>query len=394
MIGTHTDLTNEINLTTELNELNQTLEVKIEAAIIDLKKSQEQAKLGSWKLDIIHNHLTWSDETYNIFELPKISAIAAYEHFLEAIHPDDVKKVKAAYSNSLETQEPYEIIHRIIMSDGRIKYVKEHCESIFDSTGNALVSVGTIQDITNEYLAAEEIRAKDEILFKQSRLAQMGEMISMIAHQWRQPLAAISSTSASIVLKASMNNLDNGTAQKKAHDISNFSQHLSRTIDDFRNFFKQSKEKSETTYNEVIRSVLGIIEVSISNKNIQLIQELNCHESFSSYPSELKQVILNLIKNAEDILFEKGIEDPYIRIATYTKKDNYILEVSDNGGGIPKEIIEHIFDPYFSTKEAKDGTGLGLYMSKMIIEEHCSGTLSVSNSNEGAVFRIYLKGSV
>jgi len=234
----------------------------------------------------------------------------------------------------------------------------------------------------------EHNRIKDQQLIQQSRLAQMGEMISMIAHQWRQPLAAISATSASIELKAGLNKLDNDTAQQKAHDISNFAQHLSRTIDDFRDFFKPTKKKIETSYDELVASVLKIIGVSIKNKDIELIQELNCHDRFITYPNELKQVILNLIKNAEDALLEKEIENPYIKISTYKENDRYILEVSDNAGGVKEGIMENIFDPYFSTKTEKEGTGLGLYMSKTIIEEHCNGELSVSNDAEGAVFRV------
>ena len=228
------------------------------------------------------------------------------------------------------------------MPDGRVKYVKEQCETTFDESGNPLISIGTIQDITVEHLTNEKLRHKDEILFKQSRLALMGEMLSMIAHQWRQPLAAISATSATIELKANVNRLDNEVAKQKARDISKFSQHLSSTIEDFRSFFKPNKEKDETTYDEVIASALGIIEVSITNRNIQLIQELNCHEKFSSYPNELKQVILNLVKNAEDALLEKAVEEPFIKITTYKQEEKYILEVNDNAGGIPKEILENI----------------------------------------------------
>ena len=150
------------------------------------------------------------------------------------------------------------------------------------------------------------------------------------------------------------------------------------------------EEKKETTYDELIASVLGIMEVPITTQNIQFRKELNCHETFSSYPNELKQVVLNLIKNAEDALLEKAVEEPYIKITTYKKEDQYILEVSDNAGGVFEGIIDNIFDPYFSTKKAKEGTGLGLYMSKMIIEEHCGGTLSVVNGEDGAVFKIIL----
>ena len=243
---------------------------------------------------------------------------------------------------------------------------------------------------TKVRLEVDKNREKDKQMLQQSRLVQMGEMISMIAHQWRQPLAAISATSATIELKASFHRLTDDIAMEKARNISDYSQHLSMTIDDFRNFFRPDKEKKETRYDELIRSVLGIIEVSVVTQNIKLVQELDCHETFSSYPNELKQVILNLIKNAEDVLLEKEVEAPCIKIKTYTEEGQYILEVSDNAGGIDEEIMEHVFDPYFSTKKAREGTGLGLYMSKTIIEEHCSGILSVFNAKEGAVFRITL----
>jgi len=156
----------------------------------------------------------------------------------------------------------------------------------------------------------------------------------------------------------------------------------------FRDFFKPNKKKTETSYDELVASVLEIIAVSIKNKNIELIEELNCHDRFITYPNELKQVILNLIKNAEDALLEKEIENPYIKLSTYKENDKYILEVSDNAGGIKEGIMENIFDPYFSTKSKKEGTGLGLYMSKTIIEEHCNGELSAMNTEDGAVFKI------
>ncbi len=236
----------------------------------------------------------------------------------------------------------------------------------------------------------EDLINKDQQLQQQSRLAQMGEMISMIAHQWRQPLTAISATSGAINLKAQLNKLDKDTAIELSSKISDYSQHLSSTIDDFRDFFKSNKEKRETSFDEIIHSVLGIIEISITNKNIKITKELNSKDKFSSYPNELKQVIMNLIKNAEDILIEKEIQNPFIHIKTYKQEDKNILEVSDNGGGIPEDILPKIFDPYFSTKTKKDGTGLGLYMSKTIIEEHCKGSLSVSNDSQGVVFKIVL----
>jgi len=236
----------------------------------------------------------------------------------------------------------------------------------------------------------EKNRIKDLHMIQQAKSAQMGEMLSMIAHQWRQPLAAIGAASASLNLKTRLGKADTQIIQTYTKDISDYSQHLSSTIDDFRTFFKPDKQKSESSYTEILDSVFGIIEISLLNKNIKLIKELHLEIKFETYANELKQVVLNLIKNAEDILIEKGIKDSYIKIATYSKNDKYILEVSDNGGGIPQNILPNVFDAYFSTKLKKNGTGLGLYMSKTIIDEHCSGKISVFNDKLGAVFRIEL----
>ncbi len=264
-------------------------------------------------------------------------------------------------------------------------------KALQQSKKNLEKETAKVHELNNslEYRVHEEInknRLKEAQLIQQARLAQMGEMISMIAHQWRQPLAAISSTSGAISLKAALNTLDKETVTELAEKISQYSQHLSSTIDDFREFFKPNKEKVEFIYTKLVEDVFKIIEVSITNKNILLIKKLDSKELLTSYPNELKQVILNLIKNAEDILLEKKIQNPQITIETFGRT----LQVKDNAGGVPQDIIEKIFDPYFSTKLNANGTGLGLYMSKTIIEEHCGGKLSVTNSEDGAVFTIEL----
>ncbi len=245
--------------------------------------------------------------------------------------------------------------------------------------------ITTVIDLT-------EIKQKDQQMFHQSRLAQMGEMISMIAHQWRQPLNSISLTSSNLKFKCMMDDFDQDLFEKELDLIDGYSQHLSKTIDDFRGFFKNNKEKEIITLEEIVDSTLDIVKVSVENRNIKIITNFNCKKELKTYPSEIKQVILNIIKNAEDILLDNEIKNPTITIETLydNNLDNKILIIKDNAGGIPEDIINNIFDPYFSTKLEKDGTGLGLYMSKTIIEDHCGGKLSVVNDNDGAVFYITL----
>jgi signal transduction histidine kinase len=238
--------------------------------------------------------------------------------------------------------------------------------------------------------ANEEVAKKDKMMFQQSRFAQMGEMISMIAHQWRQPLNLISATTASIEFDVYFNKLEREKLLANTQNIARYSQHLSDTIDDFRNFFKIDKEMQVTTFMQQVSSVLSIIGESLYAKKIDIIEEFNYTQAFQTYTNELKHVIINLIKNAEDALLENNIRDPFIKIKSYTQDDTAILEISDNGGGIPENIIEDIFDPYFSTKSKKSGTGLGLYMSKIIIQEHCKGVLEVRNYEDGCIFTLKL----
>ena len=165
---------------------------------------------------------------------------------------------------------------------------------------------------------------------------------------------------------------------------------MSETIDDFRNFSKENKQTREASLESVVDDTISIIGASIENDDIFLKKNYKSNVKIQTYPNELKQVVLNLLKNARDVLIEKSIDKPIISINTYSDKENVYLEVSDNAGGIDLCIKDKIFDPYFSTKTKKDGTGLGLYMSKVIIEEHCGGEISVENCEDGAVFKIKL----
>ena len=228
-------------------------------------------------------------------------------------------------------------------------------------------------------------------LMQQNKLAQMGEMISMIAHQWRQPLAAISSTTNTLLIKSMMGKYDKEFFNERLNNINTYSQHLSSTIDDFRYFFKKTKEKREISLSSICEDSLGIIQTSLKSKGIDIQKNYQCNRKLSTYPNELKQVVLNLLKNAEDVLMEKEIKDKLIKIETLHENSKFIIRISDNAGGIPENIIDKIFEPYYSTKLEKEGTGLGLYMSKTIIEDHCHGKIYAKNNNEGAVFIIELE---
>ena len=246
--------------------------------------------------------------------------------------------------------------------------------------------------------AVSELRKKDQLMMQQSRLAQMGEMISMIAHQWRQPLAAISSTVVGIKLKSALNKFDLSKKEDQQayqqylnanfEQIENYILTLSNTIDDFRNFYKGEKISTCTSINSTLEKTLKIIESSLATENIILVKRFHSKQKLLMYENELLQVFLNFIKNAQDNFKERHIESATLTITTFDINDGVGVEICDNGGGIDESIHEQIYDPYFSTKSKKNGTGLGLYMSKMIIEEHHHGKLTHYNREGGVCFHI------
>ncbi len=233
-------------------------------------------------------------------------------------------------------------------------------------------------------------REKELQLIHQSRLAQMGEMVSMIAHQWRQPLSSISSTVTTLELKVIMDEYDSTYFTQQLKNISNYSQYLSSTIDDFRNFYKSSDVKIQIKLEEIINNALKIIEPSLDSKGIKINKYYKSNQSLLTYANEVQQVIINILQNAQDILIQRDINNPTINISIDISEEMNIIEIIDNANGISEDIILKIFDPYFTTKDTLDGTGLGLFMSKKIIENRCNGKLLVFNKNNGAVFKILL----
>jgi signal transduction histidine kinase len=254
------------------------------------------------------------------------------------------------------------------------------------------------QDKIEELNTNLEIKVKNEIkknefktrqLIHKSKLAQTGELLNMIAHQWRQPLNSISVISNNILFQMMLKKpTDKEKLKEDINSIVNHTQYLSSTITEFREFYKLDKEKEITTFENIIVTTLQIISPSLKGNCIKVVKNFNCFKDIKTLPSEIVQVLLNLLKNAEDILIENQVEHPIIVVNTYSKKDKAYLEIIDNAGGISKENIDVIFDPYFTTKESKEGTGLGLYMSKMIIEDHCNGSINVKNNETGAIFEI------
>ncbi len=239
---------------------------------------------------------------------------------------------------------------------------------------------------------------KDQLLNHQAKLASMGEMIGNIAHQWRQPLSAISTAASGVKIHDEMNILNKQLLHESLDAIINNTKLLSNTIDDFREFFKKEKKRETFNIAHTIKKVLKLLSASLKNKNIQVIENIENIE-IDSLENEFIQAILNIINNAKDALLLSNIKNKYIFIDLTSKEEYLYLTIKDNANGISEEIIDKIFEPYFTTKFKSQGTGIGLYMSRIIIVNHMNGELNVSNIEftynnkkyRGANFEIILK---
>ena len=246
---------------------------------------------------------------------------------------------------------------------------------------------------TLEKRVQEEISKNDEkqkLLFWQSRMASLGQMLGNIAHQWRQPLTELNLTLFNMK-KASLNK-DEKKVEELYKESKNLISGMSSTIEDFTNFFNPLKEKKSFEIKDVINEVLTILRKVIEQEEIKIKVDVPINYKVLGVSNELAQVLINLIQNSKDAFRQNEIKDKNIFISLKEKKNldkkSVILEIEDNAGGIKEENLDSIFEPYFTTKHKSQGTGLGLFMSKMIIEKSLEGTLSHRNSKNGSIFTI------
>jgi C4-dicarboxylate-specific signal transduction histidine kinase len=234
-------------------------------------------------------------------------------------------------------------------------------------------------------VAVRELRQKDQTLILQNRLAAMGEMINNIAHQWRQPLNLISLI---VQRLPECRDLPPEEVEEQVERIMDIIMHMSRTIDDFRYFFHQDKEKMHFSANQALARAVDLISPSLEDKGISITIDEQAEVDVFGYSNEYAQVLLNIFSNAKDALVERNIAEPRIHVSIFKAGERGVVTIADNGGGISSEIMPKIFDPYFTTKEAMQGTGIGLYMSKIIIEQNMGGSLTARNMDGGVSFRI------
>jgi len=222
-------------------------------------------------------------------------------------------------------------------------------------------------------------KQKDKLLYEQTKMASLGEMIGNISHQWRQPLSIITTASTGIILEKEYNMFKEETLVKTCNIINDNAQYLSKTIDDFKNFIKGDRSKKIFNLKDDINSFLHLVDGTIKINHIKMILDLPEDIKIDGYQNELIQCLINIFNNAKDVLIEKEEENRLIFISTSIENNQATIKIKDNGGGIAKEVLPKIFEPYFTTKHKSQGTGLGLHMTYNLIVDGMDGTIEVHN---------------
>jgi PAS domain S-box-containing protein len=374
-----------------------------------LVEAQRLAHIGNWELDLINDTLTWSDEIYRIFQIDKKEFGASYEAFLEAIHPDDREAVNMAYSESIKSRHPYDIVHRLLLPGGRIKYVREMCETLYDPVGKPVRSLGTVQDITEQKHREQELsRYRDHLEEEvhqrtdQLRLARnaaeaanqaKSAFLANMSHELRTPLNAILGFSHMMQQDATLSD-----AQHQTLDIINNSgEHLLKLINDVLEIAKIEAgklqlEKATYDLHLLVREVSDMMRLRAVEKGLQL--KLDQASEFPRFvkgdEARMRQIMVNLVSNAV-----KFTEEGIVTIRLRGKKNaqrHLVIEVEDTGPGISKKDQQRLFQPFVQLPDGKSqiGTGLGLSIVQQFVKL-MGGEIAVeSTPGKGSLFRVEL----
>ncbi|MFA7092242.1 MAG: PAS domain-containing sensor histidine kinase [Arcobacteraceae bacterium] len=268
-------------------------------------------------------------------------------------------------------------IETLTDKNGKRRILNTSKVPLLNASNQVVGMIGVYQDITQKVEIENQIKKQDALILQQSKFASMGEMIANIAHQWRQPLSIISTSATGIKLQKELGTLNDELEFQALDSINENVQYLSNTIEDFRNFFKEEKLRNEVELKTIVEKTLSLISSRLKNKEINVITHYD-DIAFETLETELVHVFINIINNAIDA-FDTVLETKYIFIQTQKHTNSIQISIKDNAGGIDDSIISRVFEPYFTTKDASKGTGIGLYICKEIVVKHLKGQIDVKN---------------
>ena len=375
-----------------------------------LKLAFDVGRDGLWDWNLIDDTLYFSPRWKEMLGYRDDELESTFETWESRVHPDDLEEALKNIELCIkEKKKVSENKHRLQHKDGHWIWIYDRGQVQYDNNGTAIRMIGTHTDLTTEIDLSDklshlnetlETRVKEQVeelerrhafIVQQARLASMGEMISNIAHQWRQPLNRVNANVAVITSILESDNIDHDMMLSEAELIEKNTKYMSETIEDFAYYFHPEKEAVRFSLEEIIQSVLGLMNARLENIDINIVSS-NPVEVYS-FAKEYRQVLLVILNNAIDNFESKAIDTPKIDIVIKEEEEKAYLSICDNGGGIEEKDIGRIFDPYYTTKFAEEGTGLGLYVAKMLIESSMQGKLNATNKNSGACFEIIIPPS-
>ncbi len=261
---------------------------------------------------------------------------------------------------------------------GNLTYERASITPILNEKGEIEEFLAIKLDITKEKETLKLLKEKDHILSQQAKMVAMREMLESIAHQWRQPLSTISTAASGIKLEKEFNNLDDEKFNELMDVIVQNTLNLSATLDNFKNYFNTKNEKTVFELEKTVKKVLDLVGYRLNDEKIEVIVNLK-DMRLEGLENELMQSLVNIINNSQEAFRKSSFDKRYIFIESFNQDDKMVIVIKDNANGIPQEILEHVFEPYFTTKHQSSGTGIGLYMAHEIITKHFNGTIMMQN---------------
>lgn len=394
----------------ELELLNKDLDEKVKDRTSELENSKKQllniinsSKLGYWDWNIVTNQFHVNDIWLNMIGISSKEFNNTKDEWIERIHPKDLKNIIPKIKNNFKGNNSFSIEYRMKHKNGEYIWIESVGGVVQRDSNNKVIQVcGIHRNIHQKKLNELKAYEQEKLIYNQAKVTAVGEMLKNISHQWKQPLSAITTIASTIKLSYEFRKeLTGKELIEYADKILNNGNYLAKTINDFSSYFDNKKEnKEETSLAKIFERIIDLIKDSYQFDNIicscsvkdDLVIEIN--------ENLFIQALLNLFNNTQDAFNINAIDKDsrYLFISASKEESNIVVSLKDSAGGIDKNIIDKIFEPYFTTKHQSVGTGIGLYMTNQIINKHLHGTISVKNSKYvyngkellGCEFKIYL----
>ena len=361
----------------------------------------EAGAVGIWEWDFATNSLVWDQRMYAIYGVENTKTVEPYATWHNAVDPKDIPDAEAALQHAVEHHGYYDTSFWITTPTGEKRFIKALGINEYDTRNKAIRMVGINMDITTQKLLEDQLHAlveeetgrrvqQQKLLIQQSKLAAMGEMIANIAHQWKQPLSIFSMSLIALKKNYDKGKLDAEYMEDYLTKTRGLIAKMDQTMHDFNHFFRPDKAPHTFALSHAVQESITLLTPLINRAGIDLDFSPLENATVTRYESQLTQVIINILNNGIDVITERDVSEPYLSVCIEDADQHWRIQITDNAGGIPHDVLPRIFEPYFTTKFKSDGTGIGLYMSKMIIEESFDGSLEAHNTQKGAEFVILI----